>query len=239
MEEQKMGIQNNKKESNSKIIIAIVLVAVALLVCCVGIFKKDYKGDSPKVSTTISSNKDNVDYKNCVKEWHDQVVDAYLSGNTSELDKLTGTEDVTTVNNIYTQANIQRGDKCTINILDVKGDTIVFTLVHDNSEIWWKGGLVKENGEYVFWNSTINDMSQYTCSKCSGTGSYSVQTSAPIACGICGGTGQQYMDMLYHDGIMWQGGYICCSGCGGSGQLNGGNIEYHTCTQCGGTGYSK
>lgn len=238
MEEQKMGTLNNKK-GNGKIIIAVVLVVVALLVCYIGIFNKDNKGDSNKVSTTKSNDKDSVDYENCVKEWHNQIIDAYLSGNTSELDKLTGIEDVTTISNMYTQANIQRGDKCTINILDVKGDTIVFTLIHDNSGTWWKGGLVKENGQYVFWNSTINDMSQYTCSKCSGTGTYSVSSSAPIACGICGGTGQQYIDMLYHDGVMWQGGYVACSGCAGSGQISNGNIEYHTCTWCGGTGVSN
>lgn len=70
------------------------------------------------------------------------------------------------------------------------------------------------------------------CASCSGTGSV---LSGGNACGICGGTGQQYIPNAYFDAAlgMWQGQYQACSGCGGAGMTG---ASYVPCASCGGCG---
>lgn len=75
---------------------------------------------------------------------------------------------------------------------------------------------------------------EFLCKKCNGSGNTS--TNISTACGICGGTGFQYIPNAYYDAAlnMWMGQNMACSGCGGSGHIGGGSNT--TCTGCNGYG---
>lgn len=75
---------------------------------------------------------------------------------------------------------------------------------------------------------------QKSCHSCSGSGV--VTSGNRNTCGICGGTGSQYIPNAYYDSAtgMWMGQHMSCSGCGGAGYTGiGTNI---TCENCNGTG---
>lgn len=92
-----------------------------------------------------------------------------------------------------------------------------------------------ENNNYKLCvNQDINNdfYEHFECSGCGGNGT--INTGATSTCGICGGTGQQYIPNLYYDAALgWQGGYTGCSGCGGAGHT--GAITT-TCPTCNGRG---
>ena len=68
---------------------------------------------------------------------------------------------------------------------------------------------------------TTSSATFITCPNCGGMGRFT--------CGICGGSGQQYIPNMFYDPVMgWTGGYQGCGGCGGS----GGTV----CPSCGGSG---
>lgn len=97
------------------------------------------------------------------------------------------------------------------------------------------GYCLMQRGEdgYRVCGSTdlLNDMvAQFRCKTCNGQGSTTIGDR--IACGICSGTGQQYIPNQYFDAAlnMWMGGYVGCGGCGGSGFT--GNAVTNTCPTC-------
>lgn len=102
----------------------------------------------------------------------------------------------------------------------------------------WENGIVVllavEDGYKLCMNpkvhQDVND--NLICASCSGTGSI---LSGGNTCGICGGTGQQYIPNAYFDAAlgMWQGQYQACSGCGGAGMTGASSV---TCGSCGGCG---
>ena len=77
---------------------------------------------------------------------------------------------------------------------------------------------------------------RFLCALCGGSGS--IRTGNPIACGICSGTGWQYIPNAYYDAgtNMWMGQHIGCGGCGGSGWT--GTYTTITCAGCHGIGYN-
>lgn len=96
----------------------------------------------------------------------------------------------------------------------------------------------KVDGRYLLCvNTQVQQsvFSHYQCSTCGGSGNGT--PGSQITCGICGGTGQQYIPNAYFDPgtNMWMGQYIGCSGCGGSGHT--GNIPATPCPACNGIGY--
>lgn len=75
---------------------------------------------------------------------------------------------------------------------------------------------------------------EFLCEKCNGSGNMS--TNISTACGICSGTGFQYIPNAYYDVTlnMWMGQNMACGGCGGSGHIGGGSNTI--CTGCNGYG---
>ena len=226
---------------NNKKLLAIIMVLIMIL-SFGGCGKKSEDGlDSykEKKATVEEKSDDEENYKQYVMDWHNKVIDACIFMDTTEVDRLTGNENASNLISIYSEYNLKKEDKYSINILDIDGDIILFTLKHSSTGFFWIGGLVKVNGEYVFWDKNFDSMSQYMCTDCAGKGYYTVQNANQLACAICGGTGQQYNPSLYYDAVMgWQGGYTACSGCAGSGYTGGVAPETHTCTNCDGIGYT-
>ena len=75
---------------------------------------------------------------------------------------------------------------------------------------------------------------QKRCHSCSGSGV--LTTGNRTVCGICSGTGFQYIPNAYYDSAtnMWMGQNIGCGGCGGAGYTGiGSNV---TCGSCNGSG---
>lgn len=91
--------------------------------------------------------------------------------------------------------------------------------------------IIGPSHETTFPPST--DIRHRRCPSCGGNGQ--VLISDRTVCGICGGSGLQYIPNQYYDQIMgWMGGYIACSGCGGSGYVV---FQYWVpCFTCNGTG---
>lgn len=83
--------------------------------------------------------------------------------------------------------------------------------------------------------ATLQQLQEYlTCTVCHGSGS--IVTGNRNACGICGGTGVQYIPNAYYDAVMnmWMGQTIGCGGCGGAGYIGANTTA--TCSHCAGTG---
>ena len=93
--------------------------------------------------------------------------------------------------------------------------------------------LKEENGSYkACANEEVLRKAQddIVCNVCAGNGK--VQNGGQV-CGICGGTGQQYIPNAYYDGWMWQGLWQACAGCGGAGRVG---VVYRDCAYCAGDG---
>ena len=101
-----------------------------------------------------------------------------------------------------------------------------------NFELFEKKG----NNYYLVLDAdTISEINQNcVCPSCAGTGGI---TTGQNTCGICGGTGTQYIPNAYYDAGtgMWMGNYISCSGCGGSGHI--GSSSFTPCDNCDGRRY--
>ena len=127
--------------------------------------------------------------------------------------------------------SIESVHKC----LEYEGKDIVFLKVTVDGEKkeWIYTFDVCEDGYRYYHDEELFDeiVPLITCPACGGTGQ--IMSGHGTVCGICGGSGQQYIPNLYYDGVMWQGGYIGCGGCGGSGYTG---TTWSTCLRCSGSG---
>ena len=189
-------------------------------------------------SVTKDSNQNNeMDVSSAYKEWKNRIEAAQTPEEAAcWFCDGTGYENIETEFRAYHDHNIVIDSVtwcCEIEgkqILLVRGkadgEAIKMAYAFDNTD---------ENGFRYYVDDTLVERmeNEIVCHHCSGSGQVSSNGSA-MSCGICGGSGQQYIPNLYFDQIMgWQGGYVCCSGCGGSGVTN---VSWSTCPFCEGSG---
>ena len=165
-----------------------------------------------------------------IRNWMDSMQDACEREDTEAL--CACFDSVYSVDDAYQNAwELQKLDSdYTIEAREVEDGIIAFlqgALKDSGEETGVYLSFCRKEGKLIFDYSII---SNHICRNCRGAGQI-YHGGQP--CGICGGTGQVWVDNMYYDGILWQGDWQTCGGCGGVGYT--GAISA-TCGVCGGTG---